>query len=223
MTIHLFCNEQYGAAFAETAARLAGGRGLEIAIVLSGKPRRCSVARGSNYELLQPGHDFRRWHASEQRGGLPVQVVADVNSQRFLDGVQRGDHAVIAGFNQIFRGAAIERFTSFVNFHPAILPCYRGPLPSYWCLKNRETYSGYTLHRVTPAIDAGEILHQEIVPIGDARHPRELDRQIAGRGVLCFERWLDHLATGQPWRRAELDARAIYRRPLDYAPFPDRH
>lgn len=203
MRVFLFCNDNYGSAYANTAARLARARGYDIRVVLSGKRRR-----------THPG-------AIVARLGIRVDVVDDVNSRPFLAEVAPGDNAVIAGFNQIFRADAIERFASFVNFHPSLLPLYRGPLPSYWCLKNRETSSGFTLHRVTRAIDAGEILHQEIVPVGDARHPRQLDRRIAARGAKCFERWLEHLATGEPWRsRALVDARAVYRRPLDYAPYP---
>ncbi len=215
MSIFLFCNDNYGAAYAETAAKLARERGFDIRVVLSGTRRRG--------EALEALHRASHRHATATRLGLRVHVSMDVNSRRFLSRIQPGDHAVIAGFNQIFREPAIGRFTSFVNFHPSLLPCYRGPLPSYWCLKNRETRTGYTFHRVTPRIDVGEILHQEIVTVGDASHPRELDRRIAARGAVCFERWLEHVASGERWRASKLrDVRNVYRRPLDYAPYPDR-
>lgn len=197
VSLFLFSNDNYGAAYVEVAAKLARERGLDIRIVRSGKRRRREPAK---------------------RLGLRVHVTSDVNSRRFLERVEPGDHAVIAGFDQIFRESAIARFASFVNFHPSLLPCYRGPWPSYWCLKNRETHTGYSLHRVTPVIDSGEILHQEIVPVGDAAHPRELDRRIAARGARTFERWLEHLVTGADWIPSPpIDARAVYQRPIEYA------
>lgn len=215
VSVFLFCNDNYGAAYAETAAKLAHERGFDIRIVLSGKRR-----HGEAFEALDRG---ARRHAAAMRLGLHVHVSMDVNSRRFQGRVQPGDHAVIAGFDQIFREPAIGRFASFVNFHPSLLPFYRGPLPSYWCLRNRETHTGYTLHRVTPVVDAGEVLHQEIVPVGDASHPRELDRRIAARGAECFARWIEHLVTGAAWQPSTLpDTRGVYRRPLEYAPYPDR-
>lgn len=222
MVLYLFCNDNYGAAYARAAARLSREQKLDVRVVLSGKRRRSEPDRGPFDVLLRPWNGLRRRRAVAMRLGLRVLVVLDVNSQRFLDRIAPGDHAVIAGFNQIFRQSAIARFQSFVNFHPSLLPCYRGPLPSYWCLKHRETHTGYTLHRVTAEIDRGEILHQEVVPIGDAKHPRELDRRIAERGARCLERWVEHLATGDPWCAAErIDVRSVYRKPLDYAPYPD--
>jgi methionyl-tRNA formyltransferase len=198
VSLFLFCNDNYGAAYAEVAAKLVRERGLDIRIVLSGK---------------------RRHREAAKRLGLRVHVASNVNSRRFLERVEPGDHAVIAGFDQIFRESAIARFASFVNFHPSLLPYYRGPWPSYWCIKNRETHTGFSLHRVTPVIDSGEILHQEIVPVGDAAHPRELDRRIAARGARTFERWIEHLVAGLDWSpSAPIGARSVYRRPRDYAP-----
>jgi methionyl-tRNA formyltransferase len=200
VSLFLFCNDNYGTAYAEVAAKRVRERGLDIRVVLSGKRRP------------------RRVSGPATRLGLRVHVTSDVNSRRFLERVEPGDHAVIAGFDQIFRESAIARFASFVNFHPSLLPYYRGPWPSYWCIKNRETHTGFSLHRVTPVIDSGEILHQEIVPVGDAAHPRELDRRIAARGARTFERWIEHLVTGADWRPSALvDARAVYQKPLDYA------
>lgn len=48
--------------------------------------------------------------------------------------------------------------TDCVNAHPSLLPKYRGANPIFWQLRRGEKRTGVTLHRVTAAIDAGDIL-----------------------------------------------------------------
>ncbi|MFN0244049.1 MAG: formyltransferase family protein [Planctomycetota bacterium] len=218
MHVYLFCNERYGSAFAETAALFAQRTGTRVEIVLSGKPRR--TVRGGLARMLAPLAIRRRRAALADRLGVPVRVAHDVNAVRFLRALDPRAHAVIAGFNQIFRKPALERVASFVNFHPSLLPYYRGPVPSFWCLKNRERHTGFTLHRVTEAIDAGEVLHQAIVRIEDVRHPTELDAQVAAHAQPCFARWLEHLSVGGAWRRVRVSASTYYATHVEYASFP---
>jgi folate-dependent phosphoribosylglycinamide formyltransferase PurN len=72
---------------------------------------------------------------------------------------------IIAGFNQIFKKETIEQFSLLVNFHPSILPLYRGPSPLLWNLKLNEDKAGFTVHKVTENIDEGEILFQDFIEI----------------------------------------------------------
>jgi methionyl-tRNA formyltransferase len=135
--------------------------------------------------------------------------------------VRPGDHGVIAGFNQIFRKPLIARFASLANFHPSLLPFYRGPVPAYWCLRHRETATGFSLHRVTAVIDSGEVLWQEVVPIQPGDEPLALTRRIAERAQEVFERYLSALRTGGPFPTRRVDACSIYRVPVDYRSFPE--
>lgn len=52
-----------------------------------------------------------------------------------------------------------------INFHPALLPRYRGPNPLFWQLMNGETETGLTVHRMEPEFDTGPILAQRSIPI----------------------------------------------------------
>jgi methionyl-tRNA formyltransferase len=53
-----------------------------------------------------------------------------------------------------------------INVHSAVLPNYRGVLPTFWALANGESSTGVTVHYMTPGIDGGEIIDQRIIPIG---------------------------------------------------------
>lgn len=54
-----------------------------------------------------------------------------------------------------------------INLHGALLPDYRGLLPSFWVLANGETHTGATVHDMSERVDQGAVLLQERVPIRD--------------------------------------------------------
>jgi methionyl-tRNA formyltransferase len=59
---------------------------------------------------------------------------------------------------------AIPRLGS-VNVHPSLLPKYRGAAPIQWAIIKGETETGVTIFRLSPRIDAGDVLIQERVTI----------------------------------------------------------
>jgi len=128
---------------------------------------------------------------------------------------------VVAGFNQIFREETIRRFTALLNFHPSLLPYYRGPVPSWWCIHNGETTTGVTLHVVTSEIDAGPILWQSAVPIR-TRDDAALDQEIARAGATVLPDVLHCLQTNEPLPTARLDASRLYTTRAGYLSFPEQ-
>ena len=217
--IYLFCNEAYGAPFVEAAASASRELALPLRLVFSTRglepPRPDGLVGGLRWRLSHA----RRAAALSRRHGLPALLAADVNTDEFHARLATDAHGIITGFNQIFRRATIERFRTLVNFHPSLLPYYRGPVPSTWCLRHGERSSGYTLHRVTERIDDGEILYQEAVPTDGVPTAEALDRRIAEAGAPTLRCWLEHLRSGSPFPRLQLDAAAIYREHPDYLSF----
>ena len=70
--------------------------------------------------------------------------------------------------NQIFRRPLIDLAPSgCLNLHTALLPKYRGLMPSFWVLKNREKETGVSVFYVDEGIDSGPILVQERFPIAN--------------------------------------------------------
>lgn len=53
----------------------------------------------------------------------------------------------------------------FVNTHFGKLPEYRGPDPLFWTLKNGATETAVSFHQMSPAMDEGAILLEQIIPI----------------------------------------------------------
>ena len=63
-------------------------------------------------------------------------------------------------YDKIFDPSFLKKL-KIINFHPSILPDYRGPSPIQWQLMERLPYIGMTAHLVDSEIDSGEILSQD--------------------------------------------------------------
>jgi methionyl-tRNA formyltransferase len=104
----------------------------------------------------------------------------DVNSPRFVDAVAQRQPGlgVVANFGQILGPGllAVPRH-GWINFHPSLLPRYRGPTPLGHILLNRETVSGTTWHRIAGGIDNGDILAQKTFTVEARDTVKDLDRK----------------------------------------------
>ena len=52
-----------------------------------------------------------------------------------------------------------------INYHPSLLPRYRGGSAIHWAIINGETETGVTIHYIDAGIDTGDMILQERVPI----------------------------------------------------------
>jgi methionyl-tRNA formyltransferase len=149
--------------------------------------------------------------------GIAHQVVSDVNAPEFLNRLRQEATELLVSVScpQIFRKALIELpRQGILNIHGAILPQYRGVMPSFWMLANGEKQAGVSIYFVNEKIDAGELCGQEIFPID----PTEtLDRFIwrskrIAAGLLL--RTIDALEQGTAERQAlDLAAGSYYHWP----------
>jgi methionyl-tRNA formyltransferase len=70
--------------------------------------------------------------------------------------------------NQIFKTPIINLAPKgCINLHTALLPIYRGLMPTFWVLKNNEKYTGVSVFFVEKGIDSGPIVVQKKVEIGN--------------------------------------------------------
>jgi methionyl-tRNA formyltransferase len=111
-----------------------------------------------NAEVILKKHRVPYWH------------VDDVNAKEQLNRFKAiaPDLILCAGYLQIFSKEllAIPK-QGAVNFHPSLLPQFRGPTPFFWIIATGETESGLTAHYMTKEIDAGDIIAQIKFPIPD--------------------------------------------------------
>jgi methionyl-tRNA formyltransferase len=107
---------------------------------------------------------------------------SDVNGLGFLKAVAElnPELGVVANFDQLLgdRLLDIPRH-GFVNYHPSLLPRYRGPSPLGRILLNGETHSGATWHQVTNKLDQGNIVAQASFAI----EPRDTVKDLAAKSL----------------------------------------
>ena len=72
----------------------------------------------------------------------------------------------LAGFMKVLSNNFIKSFGhKIINIHPSLLPKYKGLNTHKRVLKNKEKYSGCTVHFVTSKLDSGRIISQKKIII----------------------------------------------------------
>ena len=65
-----------------------------------------------------------------------------------------------------------------LNIHPSLLPKYKGLNTHEKAIKNKDEYSGCTVHFVNSKLDSGEIINQKKVKIKKKDTPNSLAKKI---------------------------------------------
>lgn len=94
-----------------------------------------------------------------------VQVLKDLNPDIII---------IIAG-NQIIKKQVLDiPKYGVVNAHSSLLPKYKGLMPTFWVLKNRDKETGVTLYKLTEGIDDGPIISHRRIKIDKNTSQSEL-------------------------------------------------
>ena len=76
------------------------------------------------------------------------------------------DLICLAGFMKILSANFIKKFSKpILNIHPSLLPKYKGLNTHEKVFKNRDKFTGATIHKVTSKLDSGKIILQKKVKI----------------------------------------------------------
>jgi methionyl-tRNA formyltransferase len=82
-----------------------------------------------------------------------------------------------------------------VNVHDALLPRYGGFAPINWAIARGEAEVGVTAHLMSPAIDLGDVIVQERLPVGPDETAGEVAERVFGRVGPITVAALDRLET----------------------------
>ena len=85
----------------------------------------------------------------------------------------------LAGFMKILSKSFIKNFKGkILNVHPSLLPKYKGLNTHERAIRNKDKYSGCTVHFVNSRLDSGEIINQKKVRIKKLDTPKTLAKRI---------------------------------------------
>lgn len=164
--------------------------------------------------------DFRRWaercHAaffSDSRINQPdrIQMARDSGAEI----------AISVNWMTMIHEEMISQFLrGVVNAHAGDLPRFRGNAAPNWAILLRENQVILTLHRMTPALDAGEILSQRAFPLTEDTYVRDVYRFLDQNIPMMFADLLDQYERGDVESRPQADdpaksLRCFPRRPED--------
>ena len=85
----------------------------------------------------------------------------------------------LAGFMKVLSGNFINKFNGkIINIHPSLLPKYKGLNTHEKAIKNKDKFSGCTVHFVDKKLDSGKIIMQKRVRIQKNENPISLAEKI---------------------------------------------
>lgn len=161
------------------------GGGLRHAVRTTVKAMLC---QSRPIRPIKPKFDAWRWLDKEK---IPRITSPNVNSPTFVEYVKglNIDLIVVFFFPQILKTALLQTpRLGVLNCHPSLLPRYGGPHPAFWMLKNGESVAGITVHVMTEKIDAGDIVAQQELTIGENENAGQLtQRQHHAAAALMTE------------------------------------
>jgi len=120
---------------------------------------------------IKPGIVPRTYSLKQLAGvyGIPVIERSDLNSKAFQDMIRtlEPDLFISIAAPIIFKEDLINiPKIDCINIHNSPLPNYRGMLPNFWQLYHGEENVGITIHKIDKGIDTGDIIRQDMMPIG---------------------------------------------------------
>jgi phosphoribosylglycinamide formyltransferase-1 len=108
------------------------------------------------------------------------------------------DLICLGGFMRLFTAQFVQRwYGRMLNIHPSLLPSFPGLDPHGQALRAGVKISGATVHFVTPETDAGPVLMQGAVAVGDDDTPETLAARILAAEHRIYPDALRLLAEGR--------------------------
>lgn len=107
----------------------------------------------------------------------------------------------------------------FINFHPSLLPAYRGPDPLFWQIRNGVETGGITAHVMDNKFDTGPVVEveQEIFSVSDTYGI--LETKLSATAMRCTHKLLSKIqsSTGSKPETTEQDnsAKSYFSRPTE--------
>lgn len=132
--------------------------------------------------------------------GIPLEAPGRVNDPAFLDRLEvlAPDLIVSVSSGQIFRERLLRiPRLGCLNVHSALLPRYRGLLPTFWVLANGEEKTGVTVHFMDESVDSGGIVLQRAVAIAPEETHHSLLRKTKRLGAELLLEALELIESGR--------------------------
>ena len=104
-----------------------------------------------------------------------------LSDNKVINELEKSDiHLIcLAGFMKILSKNFVKNFKGkILNIHPSLLPKYKGLNTHQRAIRNKDEYSGCTVHFVNSRLDSGKIISQKKVRVKKLDTPKTLAKRI---------------------------------------------
>ena len=139
---------------------------ITIDIIISNNSKSKGLNFGKIYKIKKKIFSFKRNTSSEK------EILIELQKNKI-------NLICLAGFMKILSKNFINNFNGkILNIHPSLLPKYKGLNTHERAIKNKDNYSGCTVHFVNSKLDSGKIINQKKVKINKKDTPKTLAKKI---------------------------------------------
>ena len=126
---------------------------IYINLIISNNPKSKGLKFGKIFKIKKKIFDFKKKNLAEKK------LLFELKKNKI-------DLICLAGFMRILSKFFIKNFNGIIlNIHPSLLPKFKGLNTHERAIKNKEKYSGCTVHIVNSKLDSGKIILQKKVKI----------------------------------------------------------
>ena len=139
---------------------------ITIILIISDNPKSKGLVFGKIFKIKRKVFNFKKKKVAEKKILLELKK----NNINLI---------CLAGFMKILSKSFIKNFKGkILNIHPSLLPKFKGLNTHERAIRNKEIYSGCTVHFVNSRLDSGKIVLQKKVKIKKNDTPKTLSKRI---------------------------------------------
>ena len=147
---------------------------IDINLIISNKIKAKGLNIAKKYKIKKKIYDFSNKILAEKK------ILKDLKKKNIK-------LICLAGFMKILSKNFITKFDGkILNIHPSLLPKYKGLNTHDRVIRNKEKYSGCTVHVVNSKLDSGKIILQKKVKVKKNETSKTLTKKILKQEHLLY-------------------------------------
>ena len=139
---------------------------ITINLIISNNSKSKGLVFGKIFKIKKKIFNYKKKNLDEKK------ILLELKKNKI-------DLICLAGFMKILSKNFIKNFKGkILNIHPSLLPKFKGLNTHERAIKNKEKFSGCTVHFVNSKLDSGKIILQKKVKINKNETPKTLAKKI---------------------------------------------
>ncbi|WP_075501880.1 phosphoribosylglycinamide formyltransferase [Candidatus Pelagibacter communis] len=153
----------------------------KISLVISNKSKAKGLIYAKKYKIHKKVINYKNIRNAEK-------IIIDLLKRKKIKLI------CLAGFMKILSANFIKKFKGkIINIHPSLLPKYKGLNTHQKVIKNREKFSGCTVHFVNSKLDSGKIILQKKIKILKGDTSEKVAKRVLKEEHLLYPKALEKI------------------------------